>query len=146
MIRRLFALARLGLYALAHFIANPFRRSSRAEGRFIGSYLDDRLLPHRSVSRDLLTQAARCTGCGLCDVKCALVGQRAAGHPGPSFVPMALTRALPDLAVVRKDLSTFSTCGDCRACESWCSYGVPLQRLLDDASTILGRLDRQGRG
>lgn len=145
-LRRLRALTILGIRTFLHLIVRPFRRRAVAQRRFVALYLDDDLLPTRRGSRDLMVQAARCTGCGLCDARCALDGRLPLNHPGPSFIPRALIRAVPDLAAARGDVAFYRECGDCRACEAWCPHGVPLQALLDDAAAVIDRLDRMRMG
>lgn len=143
MTRRLMALAVLGLRAVAHYLIRPFRRMRVGEQNFVRQFLPDDLLPTHGPSRDLFAQAARCTGCGLCDALCALEGRLPAGSIGPSYLPRAVTRSTPDLAAAQGDLAVYRQCGDCRRCERWCPYDVPLQALLDDARATLERLDRR---
>ncbi len=140
---RLFALAVLGMRAVLHYLIRPFRRIKVGEQNFVRQFLPDDLLPTHGQSRDLFAQAARCTGCGLCDALCAMEGRLTAGAIGPSYVARAVSRSTPDLAVAQGDLAVFRQCGDCRRCERWCPYDVPLQGLLDDARATLERLDRR---
>ena len=143
MIKRLLALTMLGLRAVVHVLLRPLRSRAQADRRFVGQFLDDDLLPVGGASRDLYAAAARCTGCGLCDALCALEGRLPPGSVGPSFVPRALTRSTPDLATARGDLAIYRDCGECRRCERWCPYGVPLQRLIEDARASLDHLERR---
>lgn len=143
MIRRLLALAVLGVRAALHYVIKPFRRMKVGEQNFVRQFLADDLLPTHGPTRDLLAMAARCTGCGLCDALCALEGRLPAGAIGPSYLARAIGRSTPDLAAARGDLAVYRACGDCRRCERWCPYDVPLQGLVDDARATLDRLDRR---
>ncbi len=145
MITRVLALTMLGLRAAVHFLLRPLRSRALADRHFVRQFLDDDLLPITGASRDLYAAAARCTGCGLCDALCALEGRLTPGSIGPSFVARALTRSTPDLAMAQGDLAVYRDCGECRRCEQWCPYGVPLQGLLDDARATLDHLDRRRR-
>ena len=137
------ALGLLGVRAALHYLARPFRRIRVGEQNFVRQFLEDDLLPTHGPSRDLFAMAARCTGCGLCDALCALEGRLAPGSVGPSYLARAVTRSTPDLTVARGDLATYRDCADCRRCERWCPYDVPLQALVDDARATLDRLDRR---
>ncbi len=143
MIRRFLALAALGWRTFLYYLGRPFRRQGLRERQFVEQFLPDLLLPLFPATRDLLVQAARCTGCGLCDARCALEERLPPGHIGPSYIPLGLVRSLPDLAAAQGDLGLFKACGDCRACEGWCPHDVPLAALLEDASALLARLDRR---
>ena len=143
MIRRLMSLALLGWRTAWYYLTRPFRRQRMRGEQFIERFVPDNLLPTDAATRDLLVQAARCTGCSLCDARCAIESRLPPDQPGPSFVVLSLVRSLPDLTAARGDLGLFRACAECRACEAWCPYGIPIMSLVESARSSLDKLDRR---
>ena len=143
MIRRLISLALLGWRTAWYYLTRPFRRQRMRGEQFIERFVPDNLLPMEPATRDLLVQAARCTGCCLCDARCAIEARLPAGQPGPSFVVLSLVRSLPDLTAARGDLGLYRGCMECRECEAWCAYGIPIMSLVEGATSLLDKLDRR---
>ena len=143
MIRRLYALAVLGMRTVWYYLTRPFSRRGLRGQQLVDRFLPDGLLPTEPATRDLLVEAARCTGCGLCDARCALEERLPPGHPGPSFIVLTLFLSRPDLAAARGDLGLFRGCADCRRCEAWCPYGIPIIETARSAAALLDKLDRR---
>ena len=122
------SLARLGYYFFARLIRRLFVRE-RGREKFLAAYAADRLAPLSSDEREALSSFSRCIACGACDVafdKYAEVPR--ADLRGPSELPLALSRSLPDHDALLPWLAALSR-GDVAALSRACPVDVPFERL-----------------
>jgi hypothetical protein len=119
----------------AVFVQPLLRLFRKDEGsgvqRFLANYGPEGLVPMTEDDRAVLRGAARCIGCGLCDVY----------EPWASALPLALSRATPELPHAEGTLAAFSESG-LEAGERACPTRVPLVRIRE---YLLAKLSRVAR-
>lgn len=97
-------------------------------GRYLGIYLDERLLPFSVSDSRTMAELERCVGCGNCLSVCPVVGAAAPhGYPGPRAVGTGLSRSAPDFWAA-SDL--VGLCTTCMACEEACPGDVPIYQAI----------------
>lgn len=116
-------------------VAHPLRRLFSADDRtgkqrFLDNYAAEGLVPMTPEDRDVLHGAARCIHCGLCDAyDLALSAIPRTAYDGASLLPIAYSRATPDLPRARAALSQLREDQLIRA-EAVCPTRVPLRSLV----------------
>jgi succinate dehydrogenase/fumarate reductase-like Fe-S protein len=114
-----------------------FHRGSGLE-RFRAAYDPDGLAPTRPEDLAVALVAARCVGCGLCEVDCRLAGAspavRALGLPAAFRLA---GRAQGDLGLARDLLEA---CAGCAACAPACPTGVDIRRVVEHLQGRVGVL------
>lgn len=99
--------------------------------RFLLNFREDRILPLSADTAALVPGWQRCTGCGLCDLVCPILGQPVEGH-GPFSVSQLVLSGWRDFTAVplsRGPAELLAGCGECGACESACPERVPIKAL-----------------
>lgn len=125
------SIVRLGWYFVKRLVVRLF---GRAEGlpRFRASYfVEDRLLPLDVAEREVLAGASRCIACGACDAAFDAYDRVARTElRGPSDLPLACSRSLPDYDTLGKLVAHLRK-GDLAALERVCPVSVPFRKLAD---------------
>lgn len=138
------AVGHLGWRALVGHPLERLRRGRRRGKRlFLQHYGPEGLVPLTGPDREGLASFMGCTGCGLCDLVCPLVGRLdRRDFRGPSLVALAYTRATPDLGHVASTLDRLpADCGDCTLCQTHCPSRVPLRSLFAYANRKLSEME-----
>lgn len=126
-------LADLFLLWRALFV-QPLRRlrhlgGPSGEARFLAQYGSEGLVPTSPADRAMLSAAARCVGCGLCDELGGRLGAGArASFDGPSLVPLQYARSTTELRSARREIESIEPARYAEA-EAACPTRVPLQAL-----------------
>jgi Fe-S oxidoreductase len=112
-------------------VVQPLRRLSHlapARARFADAYFGEGLVPTRSEDREVALAAAACTGCGLCEPRCALrAAAPAVGALGLQAVFRLHTRHLGELPAA---VALLEACAGCEGCDDACPSGVPIARIV----------------
>ncbi len=122
------SLVRLGYF----FFRQLLRRvTSRKSGllQFGENYDADRLRPMTSEDRAQLPSFSGCIACGMCDAVFDAYDRTARGEfRGPSDLPLAYTRNLPDYDALPTFVKHLRK-GDLEALERVCPARIPFRRL-----------------
>jgi succinate dehydrogenase/fumarate reductase-like Fe-S protein len=123
------SLLRLGWHFWKRLVGRLFdRRPGLA--RFEENYAADRLQALTAEESDALASFSRCTACGMCDATFTAYDRASRTEfRGPSDLPLAYTRNLPDLDAARAFVSHLEK-GDLEALEQVCPARVPFRRLV----------------
>jgi hypothetical protein len=127
-VARLRALPWLAWRAL---VIQPLRRLAvrgRALDRFRAAYAPDGLSPTSPEDREVALLAARCVGCGLCELGCRLPG--AAPALAALGLPAAFRLAGRSAAALPLAAGLLAACGRCAGCDRLCPTGVPIGRVV----------------
>jgi succinate dehydrogenase/fumarate reductase-like Fe-S protein len=125
---------------IAHPLKRLFSTDERSgKQRFLDNYAPEGLVPMSAGDRQILQAAARCIHCGLCDAyDLALAVLPRTAYDGASLLPIAYSRATPDLPRARAALAALRDVQLARS-EAVCPTRVPLrsialylQRKLDE--------------
>jgi succinate dehydrogenase/fumarate reductase-like Fe-S protein len=129
---------------IAHPLKRLFRRDTRSgKERFLANYASEGLVPLTNEDRKVLRGAARCIHCGLCDAyDAALSTLPRTVYEGASLLPIAYSRATPDLPRARTALSRLNDAHLTDA-ERVCPTGVPLRELARYLRRKLDEVTRQ---
>jgi succinate dehydrogenase/fumarate reductase-like Fe-S protein len=127
------SLVRLGYYFFRQLLLRAVGRS-RGLAHFADAYChEDRLLPMSADDRRALASFSSCIACGMCDAQfTAYARVNRAQFRGPSDLPLAYTRSLPDLDALHAYLENLAE-GDLIRLEQVCPTGVPFRQLADFA-------------
>lgn len=117
--------------AIAHPLRLLFSRDERTgKQKFLDNYAPEGLLPTSAEDRETLQAASRCIHCGLCDAyDAALAALPRTLYDGASVLPVAWSRATPDLPAARAALERILPEQLARA-EAVCPTRVPLRRIV----------------
>jgi succinate dehydrogenase/fumarate reductase-like Fe-S protein len=133
--------AALAFLAWRAILVQPLKRLFRRGSgltRFRAAYDADGLAPTRPEDLAVALVAARCVGCGLCEVDCRLAGAspavRALGLPA---VFRLAGRAQGDLGLARDLLEA---CAGCATCAPSCPTGVDIRRVVEHLHGRVGVL------
>ena len=117
-------------------VAHPWRKfrelfeDRTGTERFLANYASEGNLPMTVDDRRVLEGAARCIHCGLCDAYDPALSQLPrVVYDGASLLPVAFSRAVPDLPGARDALSRMSESSLIRA-EAVCPTRVPLREIF----------------
>ena len=132
--------------AIAHPLRLLFSQDERTgKQRFLDNYAPEGLLPTSAEDRAVLQAASRCIHCGLCDAyDAALSSLPRTLYDGASLLPVAWSRATPDLPAARAAVERIAPEQLARA-EAVCPTRVPLGRIVAYLRRKLEELDRGGR-
>jgi succinate dehydrogenase/fumarate reductase-like Fe-S protein len=132
----------LGYRALAVHPLKTLLRGDERTGReqFLSNYAAEGLLPIAVEERTLLRGAARCIRCGLCDAQPDAEVTRA--YQGPSFIPVAYTRATPHLRDLGAAVREVNQAQLLRG-EAACPTRVPLVALARYLRRKVDELDKE---
>ena len=130
-----------------HAIKTVARRlfgQRRGLDAFLELYREDRLPPLTAEERSLLASFDGCLACGLCDTlaRPADRGDPAA-LPGPSALPLSVSRHPPDYDVLEAYLSRLDQ-EDLARMEAICPSRIPLRRLARAVRDVVAREERSG--
>ncbi len=130
------------------FAVHPLKRLLRGEERtgreqFLANYAAEGLLPITAEERALLRGAERCICCGLCDAQPGAEVTRA--YQGPSFIPVAYTRATPHLREMGSALREVNQ-AQLLLGEAVCPTRVPLVALATYLRRKFDELDKERSG
>lgn len=131
-------------------VVQPLRRlrdaGPRGEAKFLLNYAGERLVPTSPADKAMLSAAARCIGCGLCDeVGGRLRGAGRIASDGPSLVPLQYARSSVELPHARREVEAIEP-GSYAAAEAACPTRVPLQALAVWIKERLARTLALGAG
>src|ERR671931_1871959 len=92
--------------AIAHPLRLLFSNDERTgKQKFLDNYAPEGLLPTSAEDREVLQASSRCIHCGLCDAyDAALSSLPRTLYDGASVLPVAWSRATPDLPTARAAL------------------------------------------
>ncbi len=130
-LQRLKADAFLGYRAIiAHPLKKLFSVDERSgKDKFLANYGPEGLVPMSAEDRQVLRGASRCIHCGLCDAyDLALAALPRTTYGGASLLPVAYSRATPDLPRARAAIERVSPAELSRA-EAVCPTRVPLRQI-----------------
>jgi hypothetical protein len=137
-LKQLTGYLRLGVRAVVVHPLQLLWRGPRGGGQFRDNYLRERLLPTSPADRAHQREAARCIGCGLCDVPAAAAGLAQL----PSLVPRVFARCSVDLPVSREAIAQLAANEPLlEAGERLCPERVPLRGLIHWLTELLVQLD-----
>ena len=127
------------------FVVHPLKRLLRGDERpgrerFLSNYAAEGLLPISAEERALLRGAERCIRCGLCDAQPDAEVTRA--FQGPSFIPVAYTRATPHLRDLGNALREVNE-AQLLVGEAVCPTRVPLAALATYLRRKFDELDKE---
>jgi succinate dehydrogenase/fumarate reductase-like Fe-S protein len=129
-------------------IAHPLRKlfdlsPLSGKERFLANYGGEGLVPMSVEDREILAGAARCIHCGLCDAyDGALSVIPRTVYDGASVLPVAYSRATPDLPRAREAISRLTEAHLTRA-EAVCPTRVPLRRIAQYLRRKLAQVAEQ---
>ena len=128
--------------AVAHPLRLLFSGDERSgKERFLLNYAVEGNLPTSEADRRVLHGASRCIHCGLCDAyDPSLSRLPRTVTDGPSLLPMALARAMPDLPHARDALLAVDAAALAEA-EKVCPTRVPLVDIAEYLKRKLAELD-----
>jgi hypothetical protein len=131
--------------AIAHPLRLLFSGDERTgKQKFLDNYAREGLLPTSAEDRETLHAASRCIHCGLCDAyDPALSSLPRTLYDGASVMPVAWSRATPDLPTAREALVRIHPEQLARA-EAVCPTRVPLRRVAAYLQRKLVELARVG--
>jgi succinate dehydrogenase/fumarate reductase-like Fe-S protein len=123
------SLIRLGWHFVKRLMERLFdRRPGLA--RFEEYYAEDRLRSLSAEESEALASFSRCTACGMCDATFSAYDRASRSElRGPSDLPLAYTRNLPDLDAARTFVAHLEK-GDLEALEAVCPARIPFRRLV----------------
>jgi hypothetical protein len=123
------SLVRLGAYFVAQLVKRLFQRAPQLPA-FRASYDPDGLAPLTTSEREVLSTLSRCVACGACDAAFDAYGKVVRSEiRGPSELPLAYARSLPDLDAASGWLVHVSK-GDLARLERACPVDVPFARVV----------------
>jgi hypothetical protein len=124
------AYANLGYHAVKTAARHLFGQRRGLEA-FLESYRDDRLPPLTAAERAMLGSFDGCLACGLCDALGRPVDRDdPGGLPGPSALPVSVSRHPPDYDALGRYLERLDT-EDLARMEATCPARIPLRRLVE---------------
>jgi hypothetical protein len=123
------SLARLGAHFVVQLVMRVFRRAPQLPA-FRASYDPDGLAPVTLEEREVLSTLSRCVACGACDAAFDAYGKVVRSEiRGPSELPLAYARSLPDLDATSGWLVHVSK-ADLARLERACPVDVPFTRVV----------------
>lgn len=128
--------------AVAHPLRQLFSGDERSgKERFLRNYAVEGNLPTSAEDLRALRGASRCIHCGLCDAHDPSLSKLPrAVTDGPSALPVALSRAMPDLPHARPVLPLLEDAALAEG-ERVCPTRVPLREIAAYLRRKLGELD-----
>ncbi len=129
-------------------IAHPLKKllsldERTGKQRFLDNYASEGLVPMSPEDRRVLHAAARCIHCGLCDAyDLAMATIPRTVYDGASLLPIAYSRATPDLPRARAALAQLREDQLVQA-ESVCPTRVPLQSIASYLKRKLAELSQR---
>jgi len=134
------SLARLGYFFFRQLLRRVTARKTGLE-QFEENYGADRLLPMSSEDREQLPSFSGCIACGMCDAVFDSYDRTARSEfRGPSDLPLAYTRNLPDFDALPTFVAHLRK-GDLEELERVCPARIPFRRLalfVERRATALG--------
>lgn len=125
--KKILAIANLGLHFIWHFLKKPFVRKNGLD-TFFKNYSQDRILPLSKADKNSLIKYSECINCKLCDVACpSLFKLPRERFPGPSYIVNTYARSVPDFWAIQLDLSL---CSECNECEKICPNEIPVTEAI----------------
>ncbi len=123
------SLVRLGAYFFAQLAKRLFVRAPQLPA-FRAAYDPDGLAPLETDERAVLSTLSRCVACGACDAAFDAYGKVVRSElRGPSELPLAYARSLPDLDATAGWLVHLQK-GDLARLERACPVDVPFARVV----------------
>lgn len=140
--KRVYALANLGVQTAVHYITFPFiPKKSKGLDRFIANYSNDRMTFLTGAELKALPSFENCINCKACDLACHLYEKYGeARFPGPSFLPLAASRSMPDFSFTADYLKILGECGGCEDCSSVCPQNVDFRLLREFVGAHIKKL------
>lgn len=121
-------------------VVQPLRKVAprpSAKVRFAEAYFGEGCVPTAIGDREITLAAAACTGCGLCEPRCALAATgRGPGAMGLQSIFRLHARHLGEVAAAAPLLEG---CTGCEGCDDACPFGVPIGRILARLRDIASR-------
>jgi hypothetical protein len=137
------SLVRLGFYFFRQLLRRVTARESGL-ARFEANYDADRLRPLTPDERDALPSFSGCIACGMCDAVFDAYDRTPRGQfRGPSDLPLAYTRNLPDYDALPPFLAELRK-GDLEHLERVCPARIPFRRLAVFVERRADELAREG--
>lgn len=128
-------------------VVQPLRKLLRrtpAKARFAEAYFEEGCVPTPVADREVALAAAACTGCGLCEPRCALQSRgAAAGALGLQSIFRLHSKHLGEL---RAAAVLLQGCEGCAGCDDACPAGVPIARIVAHLRALTPPGDPAGRG
>jgi succinate dehydrogenase/fumarate reductase-like Fe-S protein len=122
------SLVQLGYFFFRQLVRRLTARKSGL-AQFEENYAADRLLAMTSEDREQLPSFSGCIACGMCDAIFDAYDRTArCDFRGPSDLPIAYTRNLPDYDALPSYVSNLRK-GDLEALERVCPSRIPFRRL-----------------
>ena len=122
------SLVRLGYFFFRQLLRRFTARQSGL-AQFEENYDEDRLRPLTAEDREQLPSFSGCIACGMCDATFDAYARTArCDFGGPSELPLAYTRSLPDYDALPTYLAQLRK-GDLEALERVCPARIPFRRL-----------------
>lgn len=123
------SLVRLGAYFIWQLIMRLFRPGPQLAA-FRASYDPEGLTPVEHGEREVLATLSRCVACGACDAAFDAYGRVVRSElRGPSELPLAYARSLPDLDATSGWLVHLAK-GDLARLERACPVDVPFTKVV----------------
>lgn len=130
---------RLGYYFVKRLLLRLFRRKTGLQ-QFHENYAEDRLLPLSPSDRGVFAAFSGCIACGMCDAQFSAYGRTARREfHGPSDLPLAYSRSLPDYDGLVTYVSSLRR-GDLELLERVCPARIPFGRLATFVEGVAGAL------
>lgn len=112
-------------------VVQPLRRlqpRAAAKARFAAAYFGEGCVPTPSGDLELALAASACTGCGLCEPRCAL-------GPLPATIAALGLQSIfrlhsRHLGELRGASALLAACAGCDGCDDACPSGVPIARIV----------------
>lgn len=123
------SLVRLAAHFVTQLMMRVVRRAPQLPA-FRASYDPDGLAPLTTDEREVLSTLSRCVACGACDAAFDAYNKVVRSElRGPSELPLAFARSLPDLDATSGWLVHLSK-GDLSRLERACPVDVPFTRVV----------------
>lgn len=128
-------------------VVQPLRKLLRrtpAKARFERAYFGEGCVPTRPDDLEIGLAASACTGCGLCEPRCALLAAR--GAEGALGLQSLFRLHSSHLGELRSAAAILEGCGGCEGCDDACPSGVPISRIVRHLRAVAGARGRPERG
>lgn len=112
-------------------VVQPLRRlrpRPSAEARFAAAYFGEGCVPTPVADREVALAASACTGCGLCEPRCAL--RAAPAGVGALGLQSIFRLHSKHLGEARGASALLAACAGCQGCDDACPSGVPIAWIV----------------